>query len=184
MVAYNLQKSIVLVGLMGSGKSSIGKRLSEQISISFVDSDDEIELAAGMPISEIFDKFGESYFRAGEERVLERLLGGEPKIIATGGGSFISNQIRHNIRLKGFSVWLKADFETLWSRVQGKATRPLLQNPNPDLVLKRLIMERDPVYEMADLVVHSKKKMTHQRMVLKLIKLLKNCNVLECIDDG
>ena len=172
MASYKLNKSIVLVGLMGAGKSSVGKRLSEEINIPFVDSDDEIELAAGMSIPEIFEKFGEPYFRAGEERVIMRLLSGGPQIVATGGGAFISNQIRSLVKLNAVSVWLKADFETLWERVRGKRNRPLLNVQNPESTLKKLIKERAPVYEKSDIVVISKKYGTHSSMVSRLIKLL------------
>ncbi|MEE2774254.1 MAG: shikimate kinase [Pseudomonadota bacterium] len=179
MVKYTLKKSVVFVGLMGSGKSSIGRRLGEKIDIQFVDSDDEIELAAGMTISEIFNKFGEPYFRAGEERVVNRLLSGEPKVIATGGGAFLSERVRSVIDLHGFSIWLKADLDTLWARLHGKGNRPLLKVSRPKEKLKRLIEERNPIYGMANIMVQSKKNTTHAAMVLKLIKLLQNNKVLE-----
>ena len=179
MVMYNLQKSIVLVGFMGAGKSSVGKKLSEEISVPFVDSDDEIELAAGMSVSEIFEQFGEAYFRAGEERVIKRLLSSHPRIIATGGGAFMSRTLRSLIKLHGVSVWLKADFETLWDRIQGKRNRPLLEVKDPKSVLNKLLKERDQFYQEADISVHSKKTGTHSYMVSKLIKLLTAYGVLE-----
>ena len=181
MVNYNLYKSVVFVGLMGAGKSSVGKRLSEEINIPFVDSDDEIELAAGMTVMEIFDQFGESYFRSGEERVLKRLLSGHPQVIATGGGAFMSKKIRSMINANGVSVWLSADFETLWERVQGKKTRPLLQVKNPQKTLKDLITKRTPIYETADIILHSKKNGTHSSIVSKIIKLLSLHGKLERI---
>ena len=179
MINYKLTKSIVLIGVMGAGKSSIGRKLAEEINVSFVDSDEEIELAAGMSVSEIFAVFGESYFRAGEERVLERLLAEKPQIIATGGGAFLSRKIRNLIELTSISVWLSADFETIWSRVKGKEQRPLLQVENPELVLKKLIAQRAPFYEKADLTVVSKRHATHASMVSKILKLLYENNDLE-----
>ena len=183
MANFTLNKSIVLVGLMGAGKSSVGKKLSEEIGVPFVDSDEEIELAAGMSISEIFEQFGEPYFRAGEERVIKRLLLDRPKVIATGGGAFISNNIQTLIRQGGVSIWLNADFETLWERVQGKRTRPLLRVVNPEKTLKRLIRERTPIYEQANITLYSKKNGTHFDMVLKLIESLSKYGVLERCDD-
>ena len=169
----------MLVGFMGAGKSSIGKKLSEEISVPFVDSDDEIELAAGMSILEIFEKFGEAYFRAGEERVIKRLLSDHPRIIATGGGAFMSTALRLLIKQKGVSIWLKADFGTLWERIQGKRTRPLLEVDDPKSTLKNLMRERAKIYGEADITVHSKKTGTHSYMVSKLIKLLSADGTLE-----
>lgn len=168
---------------MGAGKSSVGKRLSEELKLPFVDSDDEIELAAGMTVSEIFSEFGEAYFRAGEERVLKRLLSGFPQVIATGGGAFMSRQIRSMIKDKGVSVWLKADFETLWDRVQGKRTRPLLEVDDPKLTLRQLVKERAPIYEKADITLYSKKHGTQTAMVSKLVSLLNFYGKLERQDD-
>ena len=184
MVKYRLNKSIVLIGVMGAGKSSVGKRLAEDIEVSFVDSDEEIELAAGMSVSDIFVTFGEPYFRAGEKRVIERLLSGPPQVIATGGGAFMSSMIRDLIKFNAVSIWLKADFETLWSRVKGKGkgTRPLLQGKTPELMLKKLINERENFYEKADLVVESKMYATHSSMVTKIIERLSDYNELETLD--
>ncbi len=179
MKRYKLNKSVVFVGLMGSGKSSIGKRLAEKINVQFVDSDDEIEVAAGMTISEIFNKFGEAYFRAGEERVVDRLLSGKPKVIATGGGAFLSENLRALIKCNSLSIWLKADLDTLWPRVHGKGGRPLLQVQNPKDRLRELIEERTPIYETANFTVQSKKNTPHTTMVLKLIKLLQSNHILE-----
>ena len=177
-MSYRLQKTIVLVGLMGAGKTSIGNRLSEKLGIPFVDSDSEIEIAAGMTVFEIFQEFGESYFRSGEERVIERLLLGEPKILATGGGAFISSKIREAIKMSAISVWVKADLDTLWSRVQGKTNRPLLNTDDPKAFLKELIKQRNPIYKKADIVVSSPKNITHSSMVLKLIGALEENGVL------
>ena len=182
MSGYKLRKSIVLIGLMGSGKSSIGKRLSEKIGVSFIDSDEEIEVAAGMSITEIFETFGEAYFRSGEERVIKRILSGTPKVIATGGGVFMSKKNRTAIRQKSLSVWLKADLETLWFRVQGKETRPLLKVDKPKLVLRALLEERSATYGKADLIIDSKRHITQVAMVSKLINLLMEQKVLEFIN--
>ena len=167
---------------MGAGKSSVGRRLAEEIEVAFIDSDEEIEIAAGMSVSEIFVAFGEQYFRAGEKKVIERLLSGPPQVIATGGGAFMSSVIRDRIKLNAVSVWLKADFETLWSRVKGKGTRPLLQVENPELLLKKLIKDRAIFYEKADLMVESKRYATHYSMVSKIIKRLSDYNELECLN--
>ena len=122
---------LVLVGLMGAGKTSVGKKLADYLKLEFLDADHEIELAAGMDIVEIFEKFGENYFRDGERKVINRLMQQEPKILATGGGAFLSLEIRQIIKSYGISVWLKADLETLWPRVSGKQNRPLLNTSNP-----------------------------------------------------
>ena len=183
MVNYNLNKSVVLVGLMGAGKSSVGKRLSKELNIPFVDSDVEIEQGVGMSILDIFEQFGESYFRAGEERVINRLLCNHPQIIATGGGAFMSKKVRSLIKAYGVSIWLQADFDTLWGRVQGKRNRPLLQTSDPQKTLRELINERNPIYEKADLIVHSKKYGTHFAMVKKLVKMLSFSGILERSDD-
>lgn len=179
MTDYNLKRSIVLVGLMGAGKSSVGKKLSDEIGVSFADSDDEIELASGMSVSEIFEKFGEQYFRAGEERVMKRLLLDHPQIIASGGGAFMSKRIRDLVKLSAVSVWIKADFNTLWERVRAKGGRPLLQVTSPEKALKNLIKERSLIYDEADITVQSKRYVTHSAMVLKLIKLLSRFGELE-----
>lgn len=179
MTNYNLLRPVVLIGAMGAGKSSIGRRLSGEVNVAFVDSDEEIEKAAGMSVSEIFKVFGEPYFRAGEVRVMERLLSGEPQIIATGGGAFLSSKVRDLIKLNAISIWLKADFKTLWSRVKGKGNRPLLQVEFPEIVLQNLIKERAPFYEKSDLTVVSTKFTTHSSMVSKILKLLYDCNELE-----
>lgn len=144
---------IVLVGLMGAGKTSLGKRLAKLSGMTFVDSDTEIEKAAGCSIPEIFDRFGEAEFRAGERRVLERILEGEPAVVATGGGAFMDPTTRGLIRKKAISIWLRADLETLVRRTKRRDDRPLLKAGDPRDVLKRLIDERYPVYAEADIVL-------------------------------
>lgn len=147
------QRAIVLVGLMGSGKTSTGRRLAQELGIDFVDSDAEVEAAAGMPISEIFAKHGEDFFRDGERRVIGRLLGKGPRVIATGGGAFMSEETRANIKASGISVWLKAGHDVLWRRVRKRSHRPLLQNDDPERTLRALMARRYPVYALADVTV-------------------------------
>jgi shikimate kinase/3-dehydroquinate synthase len=150
------RRAIVLVGLMGSGKTAIGRRLAQRLGLEFVDSDSEIERAAGLTIPEIFARYGEPYFRDGERRVMARLLAGGPRVIATGGGAFMSDQTRASIRESGVSVWLKANLDVLWRRVRKRNHRPLLQNADPEAMLKKLMDERDPVYAQADIAVNSR----------------------------
>lgn len=149
-------RSLVLVGMMGAGKSSIGRKLAQRLNLPFVDADSEIESAAGMSISEIFAKHGESYFRAGEARVIARLLDGGPQVLATGGGAFMHPQSREAIRAKGISIWLKADFDVLMKRIRRRNDRPMLKTDDPGETLRRLMRERDPVYGEADVIVNSR----------------------------
>jgi shikimate kinase len=148
-------RSIVLVGMMGSGKTSIGKRLAARLNLPFVDADNEIESAAGMTISDIFAVHGEADFRAGEVKVVARLLDAGPQVLATGGGAFMNATTRANIAARGVSVWLQADFDVLMRRVRKRTNRPLLQTGNPEAVLKQLIEARYPTYALADLTVDS-----------------------------
>lgn len=148
-------RSIVMVGIMGAGKSAVGRRLAERLGLPFVDADTEIEAAAGCSIEEIFERFGEAAFREGERRVVARLLGDEPKVLATGGGAFMDAETRARIRDAGVSVWLTADIEVLFERVMRRSGRPLLKQADPRGVLERLLVERSPVYAEADIVVAS-----------------------------
>ncbi len=148
-----LAKTIVLVGLMGAGKSCIGRRLAQRLNVSFVDADAEIEQAAGCSIAEIFEKYGEAAFRDGERRVMARLLQGPPTILAAGGGAFIDPETRTLIRDYGVSVWLRADLDTLAARTKGRNHRPLLNAGEPRDILAKLIEERYPVYAEANIVV-------------------------------
>jgi shikimate kinase len=149
-------RSIVLVGLMGAGKSSIGRRLAQRIGLEFLDADAEIERAAGCTIEEIFARFGEPAFRDGERRVIQRLLEeGRPIVLATGGGAFMDGETRAAVRQHGISVWLRADIEVLLRRVARRSNRPLLKQGDPREVLERLMAARHPVYAEADLVVDS-----------------------------
>jgi len=144
---------IVLVGLMGAGKTSLGKRIAKATQLPFVDSDTEIEKAAGCSIPEIFERYGEAEFRSGERRVIERILEGEPAIVATGGGAFMDAGTRELIRRKAISIWLRADLETLVKRTRRRDDRPLLKGGDPREVLRRLIDERYPIYAEADIVI-------------------------------
>ena len=150
------RRSIVLVGMMGAGKSSIGRRLAGRLGIPFVDADVEIEQAAGMSIADIFEAHGEPSFRAGEARVIARLLEHGPQVLATGGGAFINHHTRANIRDKGISVWLKADLDVLTRRLRRRSDRPLLKTADPVATLTNLLAERDPIYAEAELTVISR----------------------------
>lgn len=150
-----LDRTIALVGLMGAGKSTIGRQLADAIGAPFVDSDEEIEKAANLSIAEIFDRHGEAEFRRGERRVLERLLAGPPIVLATGGGAFIQPETRALMKARATIVWLKADMDVLWRRVSRRDTRPLLRQPNPRQVLEDLNEIRSPIYAEAEIVVES-----------------------------
>src|SRR3954465_6039052 len=150
LVAALGRRSVVLVGMMGAGKSSIGRRLAQRLGLGFVDADAEIEAAAGMSIAEIFARDGEPYFRSGEARVIARLLDQGPQVLATGGGAFMNGETRAAISQKGISVWLKADFEVLMRRVKRRsADRPMLQGDAAERV-RHLMDERYPIYGEAD----------------------------------
>lgn len=148
-------KPLVLVGMMGAGKTAIGRRLAERLDCPFLDADDEIETAAGCSISDIFAMHGEAAFRDGERRVIKRLLDCSPTVLATGGGAFMDTDIRQAVRDKGISIWLRADIETLWQRVRRRDHRPLLETENPRETLERLIQDRNPTYAEADITVDS-----------------------------
>ncbi|HXY90748.1 MAG TPA: shikimate kinase [Xanthobacteraceae bacterium] len=166
-------RSIVLVGMPGSGKSSIGRRLAQYLGIEFVDADQEIEAAAGMSIADIFAKHGEPYFRAGEARVIARLLDKSPQVVATGGGAFVNPDTRALVRARALSVWLKADVDLLLRRVKRKNDRPLLRVADPEAALKRLLAEREAIYAEADITVTSL-DVPHEAVVEMLVKALAN----------
>lgn len=145
---------IVLVGLMGAGKTSLGKRLGKIFNLPFFDSDAEIETAAGCTIAEIFERFGEAYFRDGERRVIERILTSEPCVMATGGGSFMDERIRTLVKERALSIWLRADLDTLVKRTtKRRDDRPLLKSGDPRDILNKLIEQRYPIYSEADITV-------------------------------
>lgn len=155
VLARPLDKPIVLVGLMGAGKTTIGKRLAARLKVAFVDTDAEIEAAAGHTVAEIFEKYGETEFRAGERRVIARLLTKEPQVLATGGGAFIDPETRANVKAAAYSIWLNARIDLLVERVNRRDTRPLLRTGEPAEILARLLAERSPLYAEADLMVES-----------------------------
>jgi shikimate kinase len=148
----------VLVGLMGVGKTTVGRRLAKALGLPFKDADAEVELAAGRSVSDIFAERGEAEFRAGERRVIARLLAGPPMVLATGGGAFLDPRTRALIRERAVSVWLRADLDVLIRRVSRRDTRPLLHGRDPREVLERLMRERDPIYAEADLVVETSER--------------------------
>jgi shikimate kinase len=150
-----LRRMVVLIGLMGAGKSAVGRRVAQRLGVPFIDADTEIEKAAGATINEIFAREGEAVFRAGERRVIARLLDGPPGVLAAGGGAFMDPATRARIRERGISLWLKADLETLVQRTSRRATRPLLAQGDPRETLARLMEIREPVYVEADLTVDS-----------------------------
>jgi shikimate kinase len=158
------KRSIVLVGMMGAGKSTIGRRLSARLGLPFLDADAEIELAHDMPIPDIFAKYGEPYFRDGEVRVIARLLNNGPAVIATGGGAVMRQETRDRIREKAVSIWLKADSDIIMRRVRRRSDRPLLQTADPEATVGRLIREREPVYGQADVTVWSR-DVPHEKIV-------------------
>lgn len=152
---WKLKKTVVMVGMMGAGKTAVGKALAAVLDVPFLDSDAEIELAANMTIAEIFERDGEAFFRDRETQVIDRLLETEKGILSTGGGAFLSDRNRKLISEKGVSVWLKADLDLLWSRVKHKETRPLLRTDDPFATLKELYEARVPVYAKSDICVET-----------------------------
>lgn len=169
---YTVTRPIVLVGLMGAGKSTVGRRLANTLEVDFIDSDNEIMEAAGCSISDIFEGYGEAIFRDLEQRVILRLITGDPCVIATGGGAFIQPTIREAIKQKSTSVWLKAELPVLVERVSRRDNRPLLMTGDKSDILQKLIDERYPIYERADLTIDSNMG-THESVVENIIAALK-----------
>jgi shikimate kinase len=165
------RRSIVLVGMMGAGKSSIGRRVALRLGIPFIDADAEIEKAAGMSISDIFAIRGEAEFRAGETRVIARLLESGPQVLATGGGAFVNPETRAAVAAKSISIWLKAEFDVLLKRIRRRHDRPLLKTDDPGATLRKLMQERDPTYALADLTVQSR-DVLHDRIVDEIVSAL------------
>ncbi len=172
-MAFRVKKPIVMVGMMGAGKSAVGRTLAQVLDVPFLDSDDEIEHAAAMSIAEVFERDGEAFFRARESEVLSRLLAGGPAVISTGGGAFLAARNRAEISRLGVSVWLRADLELLWERVRHKSTRPLLHTPDPKGTLTRLYEARVAIYAKADLVVDAHPGYTLSDMTKQVIRVLK-----------
>lgn len=157
---------------MGAGKTAVGGALARALSVPFLDSDDEIERAANRSIAEIFARDGEAFFRDKEAQVIARLLAGRPAVLSTGGGAFLAPGNRAAITAKGVSVWLKADLDLLWQRVRHKSTRPLLKTPDPKGTLQALLVAREPIYAMADLVVESRPDSSVDDMTARVIDAL------------
>ncbi len=174
---HTILKTVVLVGLMGAGKSCIGARLAERLDLTFVDADDEIEEAAGCSVADIFELYGEDEFRAGERRVIQRLLDGPVHILATGGGAFMDPETRSHIHKQGTAIWLRADPELLLARLGRRNNRPLLKKGNRREIIERLIEERYPVYGEADIVVDSVREppdVTVKRVLVALREYLES----------
>jgi shikimate kinase len=166
------RRSIVMVGMMGAGKSSIGKRLAARLGIPFIDADAAIEEAAGMSVADIFEAHGEPSFRSGEARVIARLLDNGPQVLATGGGAFVNPETRERIHERGISVWLKADMEVLVRRVlRRRNDRPLIRNDDPTVTLTNLLAAREPYYSQANLTVVSR-DVPHEIIVEEIVTLL------------
>jgi shikimate kinase len=165
------ERSLVLVGLMGCGKTSVGRRLAARLGLPFVDADEEIEKAAAMTINEIFADHGEALFRDGERRVIARLLASGPQVLATGGGAFMNPETRANIKRHGVSIWLRAELPVLMKRVLKRDTRPLLQTGDPEAVMRKLMDARYPVYREAEIVIESR-DVPHEVIVCEILEAL------------
>ena len=169
-----LAKPVVLVGMMGCGKSAVGAELAELLSVPFLDSDTEIKIAEGMEIAQLFQQFGEAYFREKESGMLEKLLGGRPKILGAGGGTFMLERNRRLIAERGISLWIKAEPELLWERVRHKKSRPLLLTSDPYRTLAELLNERTPFYSMAQIAVEAERGLSLADMAAKIALALEN----------
>ncbi|MBB4173651.1 shikimate kinase [Sulfitobacter noctilucicola] len=178
--SYRLRKTVVMVGMMGAGKTAVGRALAAKLRVPFLDSDHEIEVAANLSVPEIFDRDGEAFFRKRETEVIARLLDSERGILSTGGGAFLAKQNRELISQRGVSVWLNADLELLWNRVKHKNTRPLLRTSDPKATLAALYDTRTPLYQQADLSVPSDPSLSIDAMADRVIEaLLQRPDVLE-----
>ncbi len=175
-----LKKSVVMVGMMGAGKTAIGTQLAKLLSVPFIDSDDEIVIAANRSIAEIFERDGEPFFRQKETQVISRLLEGPSAVLSTGGGAFMSAENRQMIASRGVSVWLRADLDLLWNRVRHKNTRPLLRTANPRATLKEIFEKRVPIYSLADLAVDAEADLSIDDMARRVLEALSTrADVLE-----
>jgi shikimate kinase len=164
-------RCIVLIGMMGAGKTSIGRRLANLLHLTFLDADMEIEKAANLTIPEIFEHYGEAHFREGEARVIARLIAGGPAVVATGGGAFMSAETRKRCRTSAITIWLKAEVPVMLERVRKKGNRPLLSGPDPERRMRELLTERQPVYALADIVIASRDG-PHQTVVAEMLAAL------------
>jgi len=179
-VGYRVKKPIVMVGMMGAGKSAVGQALAQRLGVPFLDSDHEIERAAAMSIAEIFARDGETFFRAREAEVISRLLAQGPSVLSVGGGAFLAEPTRAAIAAAGVSVWLQADVELLWERVRHKSTRPLLRTADPKGTLMRLAAEREPLYALAEIAVEARPEYSVAEMTEAVIAaLLARPDILE-----
>ncbi|MEO1024841.1 MAG: shikimate kinase [Pseudomonadota bacterium] len=179
VLPFSLTKTVVMVGMMGAGKTAIGTALSKALNVPFLDSDAEIEKAATLTIAEIFERDGEAFFRQRETEVISRLLDGEPCVLSTGGGAFLREENRQMISTKGVSVWLRADLALLWQRVRHKTTRPLLRTDDPKATLAALQKERDPIYALADLVVDAQPAFSIDDTTDAVIETLRRAEILK-----
>lgn len=171
-MAKGLEKTVVLVGMMGAGKTAVGKAIAQILNVPFLDSDAEIELAADRTIAEIFERDGEPFFRTKESQVIERLLNDERCILSTGGGAYMRADNREMILEKGVAVWLKVDLNILWQRVRHRNTRPLLQTANPYETLRDLAQTREPMYAKAEIVVEAEPGLSVEQMAQKVVDAL------------
>ena len=180
---YRLKKTVALVGMMGAGKTAVGRAAAVKLAVPFLDSDAEIETAANLSVPEIFTRDGEAFFRRREAEVIARLLENTVCILSTGGGAFLSDANRRNITAKGVSLWLNADLDLLWNRVRHKESRPLLRTPDPRATLREIYRARVPVYELADLSVKCAPNLSIDAMANRVIEtLLTRPDVLELVD--
>ncbi len=180
IVNMRLRRSVVLIGMMGAGKTAVGGQLARMLGVAFLDSDEEIVKAANMSIAEIFARDGGAFFRARETQVMARLLSGPPAVVSSGGGAFLNPETRRAIAGAGISVWLKVDLDLLWSRVRHRTTRPLLRTANPKATLTALLKERAPVYALADLTVEAEPGATVEATARRVLAALRNrAEVLE-----
>ncbi|TCL09246.1 shikimate kinase [Shimia isoporae] len=168
-MTFDLKKTVVMVGMMGAGKTAVGRAVAAKLGVPFIDSDAEIEKAANMTIAEIFERDGEPFFRRKETQVIERLLEEERCILSTGGGAFLSEENRMMIADKGVAVWLDADVDLLWSRVRHKDTRPLLRTPDPRKTLEEIFAQRVPFYSQAELPVKAVAGLSIEEMADRVI---------------
>src|SRR5690242_9201723 len=173
-----LNRTVALVGMMGAGKSSVGKRLAARLNLPFKDADTEIETAAGCSISEIFERYGEPAFRDGERRVIARLLSEEPHVLAVGGGAYIDGDTRARMKEQALTIWIKAPAEVLAARVSRRDNRPLLRVSDPMERIKRMLSEREPIYSQADLIISSEDG-PHSQAVEHVVHVLKERGVYE-----
>jgi shikimate kinase len=170
--AHHLHRSVVLVGMMGSGKTAIGRALAVKLGVPYVDSDAEIEAAANATIAEIFERSGEPFFRNREAEVIARLLQSDPCVLSTGGGAYLADRNRAAISKHGVAVWLDADLDLLWERVCHKDTRPLLRTADPRKTLGEIFKDRAPIYQMADLRAEAKPDFSIDDMTDEVLRVL------------